>query len=290
MAYVGDTGLVPEEYVRLLRDIQQHELDQSVEESQSPTTTSPDSSTAATDNTQATSPLTKNTPIISSFSTSSQDIYPYPLPFHQPGDHPPPEQVRSSSGTPTVTSQEERVRQIQRERERALIEEEAETPRFGGRKGSVFSTGYREDDDDVTPVQGNVMVEIKGDKEDKVSAEEASSAEVDVLKRASKETEAPTLTINTQVKDETNPVEEVTPAKSTETQTEVAEPVKQQPTIQKAAAPGDSQAKAQPDSTEATVKNPVTVEASKVDTTVTETSMSTTDSSVPPEDKPNKTR
>lgn len=139
--------MVPEEYVRLLRDIQPHELEQLGGDS-------PVSSPAVANDelrlqTDIPNISSKTTPILSTFSTSSQDVYPYPLPIHLPGEQPPsqPDHTRSRLGiespiiadiTPTATSQEERVKQIQRERERALLEEAQETPKYS-RKFSVFS-------------------------------------------------------------------------------------------------------------------------------------------------------
>lgn len=145
---LGDTGLVPEEYVRLLRDIQEHELDpegEFIEED--PILPS------AEENASSSSPVNKSTPIISKFSTSSKDIYPYPIPAHLSADQTPPnpEQYRNSGSALNAVTQEERVKQIQKERERALLEEDSDTPRLSGRKYSAVSA-QGEDDELVTPI------------------------------------------------------------------------------------------------------------------------------------------
>jgi hypothetical protein len=176
LTFIGETGLVPEEYVRLLRDIQQHELEQL--SSDSPVSSPAIANDELKLQTDIPGISSRTTPILSTFSTSSQDVYPYPLPIHLPGEHPPshPDHNRSRLGldspitadvTPTTTSQQERVKQIQRERERALLEEQQDTPKYG-RKYSVFSNSSqadlsRGDDSDVeTPTQGPKKTEKKG--------------------------------------------------------------------------------------------------------------------------------
>ena len=120
----GDAGLVPEEYVRLLRDIEGGWSSLSGEQPEdehaitSPVTAAGD---VAVTPTQAHSPRThpaqdsngsngggeKRPPIVSTFSTSSKDLNPYP--HHLLGEKAggtPPQVVHygSQSGTPTVMS------------------------------------------------------------------------------------------------------------------------------------------------------------------------------------------
>lgn len=96
-----------------------------------------------------------NPPVISTFSTSSQDVHPYPYQFHYPTDHLPdnPHHIRAKSSpdltggeTPTVGNHKERIAQLQREQERAVAEESA-TPRL--RSGRFDESGhpYRRQDE-----------------------------------------------------------------------------------------------------------------------------------------------
>ena len=120
----GDAGLVPEEYVRLLRDIEggwsSLNEEQDVEESEQASAESPAEEKAASptnlENIKAHSVQTssassinaeKNPAVVSSFSTSSKDLDPYPhhLLGAQAGQTPP--QVvhyGSQTNTPTIRS------------------------------------------------------------------------------------------------------------------------------------------------------------------------------------------
>lgn len=111
-----DTGLVPEEYVRLLRDIQGGLGSLGAEEDQiesgetSPPEGVPDQSPVRPEHTRTTSNShgEKNPAVVSSFSTSSKDLDPYPQ--HLMGDKAgqPPQVVhyasQSQSNTPTLRS------------------------------------------------------------------------------------------------------------------------------------------------------------------------------------------
>ncbi|RPB16685.1 hypothetical protein P167DRAFT_516853 [Morchella conica CCBAS932] len=138
----GDTGLIPEEYVRLFRDAQ------TSYDRMDPATMTPSSSAESgplegelTLDTTGTSTNGQTAPIITTFSTSSQDVYPYQ--FHYATDHLPenPHHPRSRNSpdftgdmTPTITSNKERIAQLQREQERAVAEESS-TPRLRGQNG-----------------------------------------------------------------------------------------------------------------------------------------------------------
>lgn len=95
-----------------------------------------------------------NPPIISTFSTSSQDVHPYPYQFHYPTDHPPdnPHHMRGKSSpdlagseTPTMSNHKERIAQLQREQERAVAEESA-TPRLRGGRFDESGHPYQRED------------------------------------------------------------------------------------------------------------------------------------------------
>lgn len=97
-----------------------------------------------------------NPPVISTFSTSSQDVHPYPYQFHYPTDHPPdnPHHMRVKSSpdltggdTPTVNDHKERIAQLQREQERAVAEESA-TPRLKSGRFDESGHPYRRQDED----------------------------------------------------------------------------------------------------------------------------------------------
>ncbi|KAF8463137.1 hypothetical protein BDZ91DRAFT_640867, partial [Kalaharituber pfeilii] len=124
-----ESGLVPEQYVRLLRDIQQPILvegsgaeDEDEEGSEQQNSNSP----------PTTSYTNGMRPVVSTFSTSSQDVHPYQGPLHQPGEQAPPRTLsRSGQGgmgsqmsTPTVGGWEDRIEALERAREQALMEEE----------------------------------------------------------------------------------------------------------------------------------------------------------------------
>lgn len=142
----GDTGLIPEEYVRLFRP------PQTAYDRMDPATMTPSSSAESgplegelTLDTTGTSTNGQAAPIITTFSTSSQDVYPYQ--FHYATDHLPenPHHPRSRNSpdftgdmTPTITSNKERIAQLQREQERAVAEESS-TPRLRG--GRYDETG-----------------------------------------------------------------------------------------------------------------------------------------------------
>lgn len=142
----GDTGLIPEEYVRLFRDAR------TSYDRMDPATMTPSSSAESgplegelTLDTTGTSTNGQTAPIITTFSTSSQDVYPYQ--FHYATDHLPenPHHPRSRNSpdftgdmTPTITSNKERIAQLQREQERAVAEESS-TPRLRG--GRYDETG-----------------------------------------------------------------------------------------------------------------------------------------------------
>ncbi|KAI9791271.1 MAG: HOG (high osmolarity glycerol) pathway protein [Peltula sp. TS41687] len=131
----NESGLVPEEYVRLLRDIrggwgegegEGDDLDGSPEDVDSPTTTTTTTTTTAggdvIDDPHATPTqtdhqhhftslptqpnLTNGQPKISTFSTSSKDLDPYPhhLLGTQPGQSPPPVSGRRQAGGHASTS------------------------------------------------------------------------------------------------------------------------------------------------------------------------------------------
>ncbi|KAL7268088.1 HOG (high osmolarity glycerol) pathway protein [Rhizina undulata] len=105
----GESGLIPEEYVRLLRDLHSYSPQRI-----------PSSSNSSS----------HNPPKISTFSTSSQDLNPYPYEFHYPSDHAPASPLLRPQ-TPEVEGEPqtaERILHLQREQERAVAEE-AETPK-----------------------------------------------------------------------------------------------------------------------------------------------------------------
>lgn len=137
-----ESGLVPEEYVRLLRDIQQPLFmegsgaeDDDEEGSELNVTTFSSPSTTQYANGMK--------PVVSTFSTSSQDVHPYSGPLHQPGEQVPPRNPsRSGQGsqaqTPTVGGWEDRIEALERARERALMEENPSG--YKPRTGSVVSS------------------------------------------------------------------------------------------------------------------------------------------------------
>lgn len=148
---VGESGLVPEEYVRLLRDLRPSYLE-SVGSGAIGSSTSDLTLNVSNGNGNG----NHNPPVISTFSTSSQDVHPYPYQFHYPTDHLPdnPHHMRAKSSpdlmgvdTPTVSNHKERIAQLQREQERAVAEESA-TPRL--RSGRFDESGhpYRRQDED----------------------------------------------------------------------------------------------------------------------------------------------
>ena len=115
----GDAGLVPEEYVRLLRDIEggwSSLSGEQPEDDASPTTATQDmASTPTQPDVRTHTPLDSNgsnggekrPPIVSTFSTSSKDLKPYPhhLLGEQAGGTPPHVMhYGSQSNTPTITS------------------------------------------------------------------------------------------------------------------------------------------------------------------------------------------
>ena len=108
----GESGLVPEEYVRLLRDIEggwtslSGELDEQEalqETSFSPVSAAPDNGIAPSqsDQSNGSQEKDKRPPIVSTFSTSSKDLNPYPRKL-QSGQAPPPvTHYGSQTNTPT---------------------------------------------------------------------------------------------------------------------------------------------------------------------------------------------
>ena len=107
----GESGLVPEEYVRLLRDIEggwtslNEDLNEQ-EDSVSPITPDPNSAVipSQTEQSNGNGKKEKRPPIVSTFSTSSKDLNPYPHKF-QSG--PPPSSVMhhgSQSNTPILVN------------------------------------------------------------------------------------------------------------------------------------------------------------------------------------------
>ena len=119
----GDAGLVPEEYVRLLRDIEGGlgSLGAEPEEAEledispnSPTNEDPPSPTKieapkthSSHHSNGSNNVEKNPAVVSSFSTSSKDLDPYPHPLHgAQASHIPPQIVHygSQTNTPTLRS------------------------------------------------------------------------------------------------------------------------------------------------------------------------------------------
>lgn len=150
-----ESGLVPEEYVRLLRDIQQplfvegsgtEEDEEDSSELKITTSSSPPSSGYSNG----------MKPVVSTFSTSSQDVHPYPGPLHQPGEQAPPRALsrggqgglNSQTQTPTVGGWEDRIEALERARERALMEENPSG--YKPRTGSTVSNAG-----DETPRAGH---------------------------------------------------------------------------------------------------------------------------------------
>lgn len=158
-----ESGLVPEEYVRLLRDIQQplfvegsgteEEVDGGADFN--PTSNSPPPSSYSNG----------MKPVVSTFSTSSQDVHPYQGPLHHLGEQVPPRYFsRSGPGgqnsqlhTPIAGGWEGRIEALERARERALMEKPGsytaksgslsggsgdDTPRAG--HGGGWGTGRRD--------------------------------------------------------------------------------------------------------------------------------------------------
>ena len=119
----GDAGLVPEEYVRLLRDIEgglgslgaeagEGELEDT--SPNSPTGENPPSPTKievpkinSSQHSNGSNSTEKNPAVVSSFSTSSKDLDPYPHPLHGvQASHIPPQVIHygSQTNTPTMRS------------------------------------------------------------------------------------------------------------------------------------------------------------------------------------------
>ncbi|KAI5787652.1 hypothetical protein DFH27DRAFT_466969, partial [Peziza echinospora] len=123
-----ESGLVPEEYVRLLRDIQQPIYVEGVEDDDEDGT----SDQLRLDTTTPGSPqqVTYSSgmkPVVSTFSTSSQDVHPYSGPLHQPGEQAPPRNrggLSSQTQTPTIGTWEDRIEALDRARQRALMDED----------------------------------------------------------------------------------------------------------------------------------------------------------------------
>ncbi|KAI5780048.1 hypothetical protein EDC01DRAFT_718861 [Geopyxis carbonaria] len=116
----GLSGLVPEEYVRLLRDMHPPYTSQGSE--MSPSALMPEA--ASMDADTPTSPgdgSSRDPAHISTSSTSSADPHPYPHQLRAEGAH---------LETPTANNHQDRIEQIRREQERAVVEEEGETPRL----------------------------------------------------------------------------------------------------------------------------------------------------------------
>ena len=111
----GESGLVPEEYVRLLRDIEGgwtslsgelNEKETLKETLFSPVSAPPDHAVPQTqvDQSNGSQEREKRPPVVSTFSTSSKDLSPYPHKL-QSGQAPPPVMhYGSQSNTPTLTS------------------------------------------------------------------------------------------------------------------------------------------------------------------------------------------
>lgn len=136
-----ESGLVPEEYVRLLRDIQQPLF---VEGSGTEEDDEDGSDFNLTSNSPPTSSYSNGMkPVVSTFSTSSQDVHPYQGPLHQPGEQAPPRYFsRSGSGglnsqiqTPIAGGWEGRIEALERAREQALMEENSNG--YKARAGSL---------------------------------------------------------------------------------------------------------------------------------------------------------
>lgn len=138
----GESGLVPEEYVRLLRDLRplyNPRESEAIDDTPLLISVSPASENQPrTPNSHSNNGL--NPPIISTFSTSSQDVHPYPYQFHYPTDHPPnhPAHMRAKSSpdlglnspgaeTPTADNRKERIAHLQ---ERTAQEEAEDTQRL----------------------------------------------------------------------------------------------------------------------------------------------------------------
>lgn len=151
-ANIGESGLVPEEYVRLLRDLRPSYLEPADQNTMTPSSLTPlgPSTSDLSINTTNNGNNGHNPPIISTFSTSSQDVHPYPYQFHYPTDHLPdnPHHIRRSSPdltggeTPTIGSNKERIAQLQREQERAVAEESS-TPRLRSGRFDEDEGSYR---------------------------------------------------------------------------------------------------------------------------------------------------
>lgn len=154
---IGESGLVPEEYVRLLRDLRPSYLESLDANTMTPSSLEPiGPSTSDLALNTSNGNGSHNPPTISTFSTSSQDVHPYPYQFHYPTDHPPdnPHHARAKSSpdltggeTPTISNHKERIAQLQREQERAVAEESA-TPRLRGGRFDESGHPYRREDEE----------------------------------------------------------------------------------------------------------------------------------------------
>ena len=109
----GESGLVPEEYVRLLRDIEGEwpsiagEMEKEANHSPvSPALASPIQSAAEHNNANGNGNggAEKRPPVVSTFSTSSKDLSPYPHRLPAGQTPPPVAHYGSQTNTPTVTS------------------------------------------------------------------------------------------------------------------------------------------------------------------------------------------
>lgn len=110
-----ESGLVPEEYVRLLREIEggwtslSGELDEEVGPSQdplSPVPAAPEQAAASShpEQSNGSQETEKRPPIVSTFSTSSKDLSPYPHKLASGHAPPPVNHYGSQNNTPTHTS------------------------------------------------------------------------------------------------------------------------------------------------------------------------------------------
>jgi len=109
----GESGLVPEEYVRLLRDIEGgwtslsgelNEKETSKDISLSPVADQdPRNTPVQADQSNGNQEREKRPPVVSSFSTSSKDLSPYPHKLQSGHGPPPVMHYGSQSNTPTLT-------------------------------------------------------------------------------------------------------------------------------------------------------------------------------------------
>lgn len=109
----GESGLVPEEYVRLLRDIEggwtslSGELSEKEPPKDIPFFPTADQDSESTpiqaDQSNGSQEKEKRPPVVSSFSTSSKDLSPYPHKLQSAHGPPPVMHYGSQSNTPTLT-------------------------------------------------------------------------------------------------------------------------------------------------------------------------------------------